>query len=118
MAEFHNCVADHDDVVALAKQFDLFGKTRIVKGWFEDTLPETAGRIGPISLLRIDADWHASVKCCLEHLYDQVSLGGYVILDDYFTYDGCAVAVHEFLGSRSLAHRVITTSGHAYFRKN
>jgi len=31
-----------------------------------------------------------------------------VIFDDYYTWDGCAVAVHEFLGSRGLWHRIET----------
>ena len=32
--------------------------------------------------------------------------GGFVIFDDYYTYEGCAIAVHEFLGERRVAHRI------------
>ncbi|MDQ3275320.1 MAG: TylF/MycF family methyltransferase [Actinomycetota bacterium] len=72
--------------------------------------------IGPISVLRIDGDWYESVKTCLVELYDQVSRGGFVIFDDYFVWEGCAVAVHEFLGERKLGHRLITNET-AHFRK-
>jgi O-methyltransferase len=93
-----------------------------VKGWFDESLPTERNRIGPIAILRIDADWHASIRCCLDNLYDQVVNDGFILLDDYFAYDGCAIAVHEFLGERHLAHRVETILGEsdgtgAMFRK-
>ena len=46
---------------------------------------------------------------------EQVSPGGIVIIDDYYDWDGCATAVHEFLANRRLPFR-ITTSGCAFFR--
>ena len=78
--------------------------------------PQRRPGFGPIALLRIDADWHSSVTCCLEELYDAVVPNGYVIFDDYDTWDGCATAVHEFLGRRRLSHRILH-DGCAYFRK-
>ncbi|MEI6239529.1 MAG: TylF/MycF/NovP-related O-methyltransferase [Planctomycetia bacterium] len=78
-------------------------------GWFQDTLPVDAAAVGPIAILRLDGDWYASTKACLEHLYDQVVPSGFVIVDDYDTYDGCRKAVDEFIASRSLPvqlHRV------------
>ncbi|WP_295078403.1 TylF/MycF/NovP-related O-methyltransferase [Tabrizicola sp.] len=69
--------------------------TRIHKGWFEDTVPIVT--IGPIAILRLDGDWYASTKLCLDHLYDAVVPGGFVIVDDYGTYEGCRKAVDEFL---------------------
>ncbi|MFE3105275.1 TylF/MycF/NovP-related O-methyltransferase [Nocardia tengchongensis] len=99
-----NCCADFDSVVATADQLGF--APRIVKGWFDTTLPTHAEAIGPIALLRIDCDWHDSVLVCLETLFDQVSPGGVVIIDDYFYYDGAAVAVHEFLGRRSAPFRI------------
>src|SRR5207302_1030407 len=39
-------------------------------------------------------------------LYDQVVEGGFIIFDDYYTWDGCATAVHEFLGQRGLSYRI------------
>lgn len=79
------------------------------KGWFQETLLTDAATVGPIAILRLDGDWYASTKTCLEHLYDLVVPGGYVIIDDYDTYDGCRRAVEEFIASRNLPvqpHRV------------
>ncbi len=69
---------------------------RYHQGWFQDTVAKSALTIGPIAILRLDGDWYASTKVCLEHLYPNVVRGGFVILDDYGTYDGCRKAVDEF----------------------
>ena len=67
------------------------------KGWFQDTLPKDSGQIDKIAILRLDADWFASTKICLDYLFDKVVKGGFVIFDDYGTYEGCQKAVDEFL---------------------
>lgn len=59
------------------------------------------GRAG-IAILRLDGDWYASTQICLEHLYDLVVPSGFVIVDDYGTYDGCRKAVDEFIAARGL----------------
>ena len=78
------------------------GRFTLVKGWFENTVEQNADKIGNIAVLRIDADWYESVKCCLENLFDNVAPGGYVIIDDYGTCFGARKAVDEFLASRGL----------------
>lgn len=102
----HQVPFTFEEVQKNAARLGLADRTMIVKGWFDKTLATHRASIGPIALLRIDADWHSSVTCCLETLYDQVVDGGFIILDDYYAYDGCAVATHEFLGKRRLAHRI------------
>lgn len=113
---FENCLASVGEVRNTFESLGLNERINLIEGWFSDSLPRHRGLIGPISLLRIDADWHASVLVCLDTLYDQISPGGYVVFDDYDTWDGCAVAVHEFLGNRRLSHRLLH-DGCAYFRK-
>jgi O-methyltransferase len=103
---FDNCSATLEEVQQSARDLDLIPYTEFVKGWFDRTLPASRGRIGPIAILRIDGDWYSSVRCCLDNMYDQVVDGGFVILDDYYTFEGCAIALHEFLGERRLAHRI------------
>ena len=97
-----------DEVKQDAAGLGLSPYLEFVKGWFDESLPAERTRVGPVAILRIDADWHASIRCCLDNLYDQVVNDGFIILDDYFAYDGCAIAVHEFLGERRLAHRIET----------
>ena len=100
-----------EDVRRTAAEFGLSAYIEFVPGWFHETLPVQRDRIGPIAILRLDCDWYASVRACLDNLYDQVVDGGFVVLDDYFAYDGCAIAVHEFLGRRGLAHRIESVVG-------
>jgi hypothetical protein len=69
-------------------------------GWFQDTLP--LAETGDIAILRLDGDWYASTKTCLEHLYDNVVSGGFVVIDDYGTYEGCRKAVDEFMEARGV----------------
>ena len=57
--------------------------------------------MGPIAILRLDGDWYESTKVCLEHLFDLVVDGGFVIVDDYGAYEGCRTAVDEYLAGRA-----------------
>lgn len=114
---FDNCRAAVEEVRSNARALELEGLTRIVPGWFDDTLPATVDEIGPIALLRLDCDWYESVLLCLETLYDHVSPGGLTILDDYYQWDGCAIAAHEFLARRALPHRLHESARVALLRK-
>jgi O-methyltransferase len=99
-----SCLGTYNQVADLLFRRFRLNRNNIlmVKGWFQDTLPANRGKIGLIALLRIDADWYESVKCCLENLYDQVLPGGYVIIDDYGSCFGAQKAVDEFLDRRNL----------------
>ncbi len=108
---YNNCRASLEDVRQTAMELGLSPYTEFVKGWFEQTLPLYRQRVGRVGVLRIDADWHASVRCCLENLYDQVVEGGLIIFDDYYAYDGCSLAVHEFFGQRHLTHPIESVTG-------
>jgi len=94
------------------------GQVLLRKGWFQDTLPAARAEIGPIAVLRLDADWYESTRLCLEHLYDGVAPGGFVILDDYGFWEGFRRAVDEFLDRRGLRVEIVPVdrSG-SWFRK-
>jgi O-methyltransferase len=90
----------------------------IIKGWFQNTVPEYQSRIGPIAILRIDGDWYESTKVCIENLYDNVVDGGYVIIDDYGFFPGCKKAVDEFVERRALKARLsLIDYSRVYFKK-
>lgn len=74
----------------------------LVKGLFADALPKVREEIGSIALLRLDGDLYKSTKDCLELLYDQVELGGKIIIDDYNSWYGCRKAVNEFRSARNI----------------
>jgi hypothetical protein len=67
------------------------------RGLVEDTIPDRAP--ADIALLRLDTDWYMSTRHELEHLYDRVSPGGAVIIDDYGSWDGARLATEEFTNS-------------------
>lgn len=73
------------------------------RGWFQETLPQMAPSMPPIAILRLDGDFYASTRVCLEYLYDKVVPGGFVILDDYGTREGCRKATDEFRASRGIS---------------
>ena len=92
--------------------FETFGFSRqritLVKGWFQDTVESHAKQMGSIALLRIDGDWYDSTMCCLEALYDRVTPGGHVIIDDYFSCYGAKKATDEFLKRRGGEVRLVS----------
>lgn len=112
---YDNCTASEFDANEAMKLSGV--KTySLHKGWFSETIPSFTSDL-PIALLRLDGDWYDSTMTCLESLYDHVSPGGIIILDDYHTWDGCSRAVHDFLSRRSATERIREFSGICYIEK-
>jgi hypothetical protein len=93
-------------------------EVHLVKGWFQDTVPPHRDKVGPIAVLRLDGDWYESTKVPLENFYDQISLGGFVIIDDYATCFGSQKAVDEFRSARNISSALYPDGrGGAWFEK-
>ncbi len=75
-------------------------RVRVVKGWFDQTLHKAG--IERISFLRLDGDLFVSTMAPLEALYDKLSPGGMVYVDDYNSFTGCKRAVDEFRAERGI----------------
>ena len=101
---YDNCSAP-ENFAERAMKLAEAPSVHFVKGWFNDTLPSLKTD-GPIALLRLDGDWYDSTMTCLTSLYSRVARGGLIILDDYYTWDGCCRAIHDFLSSHSLPDRI------------
>lgn len=69
----------------------------LIAGKVEDTL-EVFGPTN-IALCRLDTDWYSSTKTEMEVFYPRVVKGGYIIIDDYSDWPGCALAVEEYLSN-------------------
>lgn len=69
-------------------------QVEFVKGWFKDTLPTLRDR--RYALLRLDGDMYQSTMDSLTNLYDRLSPGGFVIIDDYGAVKACRAATDEF----------------------
>ena len=78
--------------------FERFGllddRVRFLKGWFCDTLPTAP--IKQLALLRLDGDLYDSTRDALKAMYYRVAPGGFIVVDDYGSWNGCRVAVDEF----------------------
>jgi len=74
------------------------------RGWFNETIPNS--KIESIALLRLDSDWYEGTKICLENLVSKVVKNGFIIIDDYGTYDGCKKGVDEYFSNQYYFHRV------------
>lgn len=71
----------------------------------EGDAQEIISRLTPprISILRLDADLFDPTYVALRNLYDLVEPGGYIIIDDYGHWKGCAAAVDRFFSERGEA---------------
>jgi len=91
-----------EEVQALFKRYDLLdAQVRFLKGWFKDTL--ATAPIERLAVLRLDGDLYESTMDALVPLYDKVSTGGFVIVDDYYSCAPCGRAIDEFRGTRSIS---------------
>jgi len=82
-------------VEGLFRQYNLMDdRVHFLEGWFKDTLPNAP--IERLAILRLDGDWYESTRDSLVNLYEKISPGGYVIIDDYGLPVGCRRAVDEY----------------------
>lgn len=107
-----NCRASRAELDTMLQRFGFRGggggspDYHVWEGLLHDTLPDICAVVDRVALLRIDCDWYNSVFPCLDALVPKVSRGGIVILDDYYAWDGCARAVHDYLSLRDLPYRI------------
>ena len=99
------------------RNFEKYGllddQVVFLKGWFKDTLPKAP--IDRLALLRLDGDLYESTIDALNALYDKLSVGGYVIVDDYHVVPGCNKAIGDFLKSRHISSKLSEIDGVGVF---
>lgn len=94
----------------------LDGRVRFLKGWFRDTLPKAP--MVKLAIMRLDGDLYESTMDALNNLYDKLSPGGFVIVDDYYSWEGCRQAVTEFRDRHHIADKIIRIDAQAcYWRR-
>lgn len=95
-----------DDVKANFERYGLLDdRVRFLEGWFQDTLANAP--VDRLAVLRLDGDMYESTWVTLEALYDKVSVGGYLIVDDYGL-DQCRAAVDDFRRERGITDPIQT----------
>jgi hypothetical protein len=111
---------DFVSLAAVRSHFARYGlldsQIHFLQGFFADTLP--GAPIEAIALLRCDGDTYESTRSVLDAIYDKVSIGGYVIVDDYHSFDDCKQAVDEFRAEHSIDDALVPIDNNAvYWRR-
>jgi hypothetical protein len=83
-----------EEVKATFAKFGLEHGVNFVPGFFQETLPPLTGR--QWSIVRLDGDTYEAIWTGMESLYDGLSPGGYLIVDDYLSLDRCREAIDEY----------------------
>jgi hypothetical protein len=83
-----------EQVQAYFARFGLEHGVRFVPGFFEETMEQLRGRRW--ALIRLDADTYKATRLTLEALYSGLSVGGYLVSDDYTFLPACQRAIDEF----------------------
>ena len=91
----------------------LDDRVRFLEGWFSDTLPTAP--IGQLAVLRVDGDMYGSTMDVLDALYDKVSVGGFVIIDDYGEIAQCRAAVEDFRAANKVSEPLQRIDGSGVF---
>ncbi|GGP51713.1 TylF/MycF family methyltransferase [Saccharothrix coeruleofusca] len=88
------------------RRYDLLDESvKFLPGWFRDTMPTAP--VERLAVLRLDGDLYESTMDVLENLYPKLSVGGYVIIDDYGLRT-CAEAVHDYRDAHGITEEIVT----------
>lgn len=89
------------DVENAFRKFDLLDNQVVfLEGWFKDTLPTMKDH--KFAVIRLDGDLYESTIQALDNLYPALSVGGFVIIDDY-SLSMCRAAVGDYRGQHGIS---------------
>jgi O-methyltransferase len=100
LSEFDFLAVPEEEVRANFARFGCDRGVTFVPGFFEDTLPGLSERTW--SVVRLDGDTYDATWFALEQLYPRLSVGGYLIVDDYGALPECRQATDEFREAHGL----------------
>jgi len=97
--------------------FERYGlldeQVQFVKGWFRDTLP--AAPVTKLALVRLDGDLYESTIIALESLYPKLSIGGFLIIDEYQDIGYCRQAVDDYREQHGIAEPIIPVDANGVY---
>ena len=114
---FTELAVSQEEVQANFARYGLLDdQVRFLKGWFKDTLP--AAPIERLALMRLDGDMYESTMDGLKALYPKLSVGGFVIIDDYVLLEPCRQAVEDYRQHNNITEAVVPIDfAGAYWRR-
>lgn len=89
-----------DEVRASFARLGLDRGVTFVPGFFADTLPALHGHRW--ALARLDSDSYDATRSALDVVYPSLSVGGYLVIDDFYPLDDCRRAVEDFRAEHSI----------------
>ncbi len=117
-------------VEAKFRELQLLGSNVVFeKGFFNESCPrlrtkmlavrgsQPSSHAANIAVLRMDGDMYESTMDILFNLYDLVPVGGYVIVDDYYSVHTAKLAVHEFLNMHNTTANFVKVDNDALYWK-
>eukprot|EP00962_Isochrysis_galbana_P024924 scaffold7684_cov119-Isochrysis_galbana.AAC.5 len=80
-------------------------QVRFLPGFFSSTLP--GAPFDQLALLRLDGDLYPSTRDALVHCYPKLAVGGFCIVDDYFSFNECRRAVDEYRDAHGVTDELV-----------
>ena len=90
-------------------------RVRFLEGWFKDTLP--GAPIEKLAVARLDGDMYASTMDALRPLYPKLSVGGYLIAEDYGVVPGCRQAIAAYRAEQGIREPIVDVDGAGVYWK-
>ncbi len=115
-SKFKTLAVSAEEVRSNFERYGLLDEqVRFLEGWFRDTLPSAP--IDQLAVLRLDGDLYESTMDALVNLYPKLSVGGYVIIDDYVI-PACARAVNDYRKEHGVTEEIAPIdNGGSYWRR-
>lgn len=118
-ADWHLRPLTEVGVEHVRRNFDRYGllddQVQFLPGWFRDTLHKAP--IRQLALLRLDGDLYESTMDALVPLYPKLTVGGFVIVDDY-NLPMCAKAINDYREKMGIVDQIIVIDdAGVYWRK-
>ena len=114
--EFKELAVSMEQVQLNFEKYDLLDhQVKFLKGWFRDTLPTAP--IEKLAMLRLDGDMYESTMEALNALYSKLSIGGYLIVDDYGAIPSCKKAIHDYREKHQITEEIIPVDWTGVFWK-
>ena len=105
-----------DVVKSNFRKYDLLDdQVKFLKGWFKDTLPTAP--IEKLAVLRLDGDMYESTMDGLVNLYPKLSVGGFLIVDDWGSVKGCQAAINDYRKKHGITEEIIPIDNEAVYWK-
>jgi O-methyltransferase len=82
----------------------LDDQVEFLSGWFKDTLPSAP--IEQLAVIRLDGDLYESTIEAISALYPKLSMGGYLIIDDYGCIEECRRAIADYRAEHGITEEI------------